>query len=427
MRRLGKGQSVKFFAPTDIDRKIKAACEKFCCPSESLGAIDVLRWVMVETCVELSHSVPHWVAQGIDYQNRARAWEGFIRPEGDRLHELQEHWLQPEAKTLQEMYGSSPREPPSRTVCKHHPEADFSRIDKRCNDLGFARESVLRAHLDEEQEREVDVEMEQEWQIERPPRVKPAEHNLREEVRTLVEYGRIMKGTATFVRLVKALKNQNTASTELKPWGEKLITTRDFANTVLTNRSANTSDYIRPINWVLTLNTDAPDGASGTLILLSPFEVNELLPNIRKSKFAHLHMYSPRVMQNCISFENLTFYTVPPPTSVAPDPHVVMQLNLMAGQLYVLDFATYAKLLEFLGLVSHTSTPGEDMPAGIAGDGFVRPEHRRGQMREACPFNQSPIPFIKDIVSSRRKGMSYFPTHLGKILITSPLSLEDFK
>jgi hypothetical protein len=332
MRRLGKGQSVKFFAPMDIDRQIKAACKQFGdCPSDSVGVIDVLRWVMLETCADLSASVPHWVAQGVDYQNRTCAWQGFIRFEGDRLDELKEYWLQSEAKTLQEMYGSLPPEkPPSHMVRKHHPEADFSVIERRCNDLGFTRESVWRAHLDEEQEREVDVELEQERQIERPPRVKPARHKLRGEVRALVERGRITQGTAAFVCLVGALKSQSGASTQINSWTTKLIATKDFADTVLTNGSANASDYIRPINWILTLNKHAPDGGRGALVLLSPFKVNELLPSIRTSRFVHLHMYSPRVMQNCISFENLMFYTVPTPSPwVAPDPYVMMQLNLM--------------------------------------------------------------------------------------------------
>lgn len=420
MRRLGNGQSVKFFAPMDIDQKIKQF-------SDSPGAIDVLRWVMLETCDDLSHSVPHWVAQGFNFQNRTCAWQGFVQSDGDHHDELREYWLQPEAKTLQEMYGSSLQEKSSCTI-RTHPNANFSEIDGRRDDLGFARESVLRAHLDEEQEREVDVELEQEWQIERPPGVEPAKHNLHGDVGVLVKCGRFVQGSTAFVSLVEALKNQSGALTKVSSWTKKLIATKDFADTVLTHDSVEAPDYLRPINWILTLNKDAPDGGSGALVLLSPFEVNELLPNIRTSKFAHLHTYSPRVIQNAISFENLMFYTVPTPSRwVAPDPYITMQLNLMAGQLYILDFATYAKLLDFLGLVSHTSTPQEDMPEDISGGGFVRPDYHRGRMREVCPFKKSPIPFIKAIVNLRRKGMSYFPTHLGKILITSPLAPEDFE
>ena len=429
MRRLGNGQFVRFFSPVDIDKKIKAACKRFGDRrSDSLGAVDVLRWVISETCSDLANSIPHWVAQGIDYQNRGRAWDGFISSEGDRLDELKEYWLQPEGKTLQEMYGLSAT---SSTVCSHHPEADFAMIDTRCDDLGFTRGSVLRAHFDEEQEREVDVEIEREWQPERPPCVEPAQHNLRQEVQCLVRHGRITQGTGAFVHLFEAMESSSkaavAASAEMGSWTKHLIATKDFVDTVRTNLPMNASDYLRPINWILTLNKDAPNGGGGSIIVLSPFETNELLPSIRKSKFVHLHVYSPRVMENCISLENLDFYTIPIQSPwVPPDPCVMMQLNLMAGQLYMLDFATYAKLLDFLGLVSHTATPHKDIPDEITGDGFILPENRRGRMKDVCPFKKSPIPFIKEIVGLRRKGMSYFPTHLGKILITSPLSEEDF-
>src|ERR1700733_12618286 len=105
MRRLGKGQTVKYFAPMDIDRKIKAAREQFGdFSSNSLGAVDVLRWVIGETCSDLANSVPHWISQGLDYQNRKRAWEAFVSSDGDHVDELKEYWLQQEAKSLQEMY-----------------------------------------------------------------------------------------------------------------------------------------------------------------------------------------------------------------------------------------------------------------------------------------------------------------------------------
>ena len=98
----------------------------------------------------------------MDYQNRKPAWDSFIGSDGKHVDELKEYWLQPEAKSLQEMYDSSLGETRSRTVPSRHFQADFSTIDRRCKDLGFTRDSVLHAHLDEEQEREVDVEMERE-------------------------------------------------------------------------------------------------------------------------------------------------------------------------------------------------------------------------------------------------------------------------
>ena len=370
MRRLGKGQSVKFFVPVDIDQGIKAVRSQYDDYfGASLGATNVLRWAISKTCSDLENSFPHWNAQHRDYQNCQCTWERFICSKGDHLDELRKYWLQPEAKMLEEMYGSLPREESSRPALMH-------------------------IHLDEEQEREVNVEVEQESLIERPPQVEPAKHELSQAVRQLVSHGQILQNSAAFVCLFEVLGCLcREPATYVDPWTKKVIATKDFINTI---SPVNGSDYIRPINWILTLNKNALGNGSSTRILLSPFEVNKLLPSIHGSKFVHLHMYSPRVMRNCISFDALTFYTIPTLSSswTAPDPGVVMQLNLMAGQLYLPDFAVYAQLLEFLGLVSRTYMPTESMPAEITGDGFVPPNHCHGRMRDICPFQRNPIPFV---------------------------------
>ncbi len=76
MRQLGQGQSVMFFAPLEIDLKIRGVAKKS--ESDVLETIDVLRWVMTETCNDITHHVPHWAQQGLDYFRRRDAWTNFV-------------------------------------------------------------------------------------------------------------------------------------------------------------------------------------------------------------------------------------------------------------------------------------------------------------------------------------------------------------
>jgi len=171
-----------------------------------------------------------------------------------------------------------------------------------------------------------------------------------------------------------------------------------------------------------------PRENTGRLVLLSPFEANELLPQIRLHQTVSLHMYLPRVMQNCVSFEDLRFYTIPPcqPSWVPPAQQLIAQLNIVAGQLYIQNFAAYTRLLDFLGLFSRSSCTSPETPAEIQGDGFVLERFRRGRMQTLCPFKQSPVPFVKSIMDFRRKGMGYLPTHVGKVLNAAPLDETHF-
>ncbi|OBZ77703.1 hypothetical protein A0H81_01999 [Grifola frondosa] len=102
MRKLGNGHSVMFFAPLEIDRSIRKAAKKT--ESDAVKIIDILRWVMLETCSDIQHRAHQWAEQGFDHGNRASAWSEFcsgkISSDG-----LASSWLQREAKSLEEMYG----------------------------------------------------------------------------------------------------------------------------------------------------------------------------------------------------------------------------------------------------------------------------------------------------------------------------------
>jgi hypothetical protein len=68
MRLLGHGQSIKFFAPPEVDQVIRQAFSMS--DSDRISVSDILHWAMLESCSEIQHFLPHWREQGIQYANR---------------------------------------------------------------------------------------------------------------------------------------------------------------------------------------------------------------------------------------------------------------------------------------------------------------------------------------------------------------------
>ena len=413
MRKLGHGQSVMFFAPPEIDRSIHELAGKN--QSERIQVLDILRWAMLETCTDIQRHIPHWAQQGIDYERRKNAWVEFSSSGNSSVEVVKSSWLQSEARNLQEMYGLSP----TLTGSSGDSVLDYAAFSipvmrDRFRMLGVL--SLSDPRMDEEQEREVSHEIERERQVERPPKAEAARHQLHEDVRKFVETGLIPTNSSAFVSLFAPLDHIAPTSRGPRVWSSQLLATRDFATTIQSPfRSA--TDYLRPVNWIIS---SAP---RGNLVVLSPYEVNFLLPNIRKAKAVHLHLYTPRVTQAMKCFDDLRFHCIPSlPLSWVPPTREISQLNLWAGQLYLANYEAYLRLCMFLGVY-----PKKDRGTSIQLDGFIKPEHRRGEMVTLCQFTESPLPFLKELMGLRRKGTSYLSTHLGQILCARFLTEEDFR
>ncbi|KAI0253215.1 hypothetical protein BJV78DRAFT_1302727 [Lactifluus subvellereus] len=399
MRQLGKGQSVMFFAPGEVDRRIRSHM-----PSERrrVRVLDILRWAMHETCEDIRHHLPLWAQQGIDHRRRFTASKDYDKTAD--LDVLRSAWVQPESRTLEEMYH-----PHSKTQgngltpdVKNIPE-----LYERMKKLGVVQMTDVRRA--EEQEREVDHEVEREFQVQRPPRVRPAQHVIREDIRTFVKTGKIPSSSTRIYPLFYP-----TGISELDScveWSPSPLATEDFAITMENSNGKRLTDYLRPVNWILSSGS----GKESTVIVISPYEANALLPIIRKSKEVRLHVYAPRVTVSMRSFSDLTFYSIPesPAQLWSAPPHVRTELNIFAGQLYFDSREEYERLCELLALT--TAHPGAQYNEV---DGFVPPRYRTGGV---SPFETSKIQQLKELIGLRRKGMGYDKTHLGQVLNARPL------
>ncbi|KAG9312774.1 hypothetical protein JVU11DRAFT_6186 [Chiua virens] len=412
MRKLGHGHSVMFFAPPDVDRTIRAVTGKKDLTIQVTTA-DVLCWTIHETWVDVQQWTPHWAQQGMIHKSRYETWTRFS--DGDLTRDaLSNAWLQPEGKSLAELYGPSNTESSSSTLSALDPG-----IRQRCEALGVL--SFPSAQLDEEQEREVNREREREREVELPSKAEPAEHSVHPDVETFVETGIIppLHSGSAFQPVFTSLKKSTAATRDADVWSSFILATTDFCRTIKPESTHGTMDrYLRPVQWVLT----SKRADNQVLVLVSPFEVHTLLPDIRVSECVHLHLYAPRTSQRVKPSDDLKLYTIPPlpSDSWTPPWNLIDQLNVFSGQLYLRDYQSYLRLCRFLGV------PAKDSPNDITPrwNLFNIP----GSFEEnEIRFSDSPLPSVMALLGIRSKGRPFAHTHMGRILQGQVLMEKDFE
>ncbi|KAG1853153.1 hypothetical protein DFJ58DRAFT_396412 [Suillus subalutaceus] len=401
MRKLGNGHSVMFFAPTEVDRNIRSATHKT--DTDDVDVADILHWAMLETCLDIQMRAFHWVQQGSDFNARHSAWTQFSRAPATSISILETAWLQPEERSLEDMYA--PRSP-SQVL----PVCDAG-IRRKCEELGV--QMGPERSMDEEQEREVVHEIEKERQVQRPRKLKAAAQDLHVHVRRFIKTGRIPTGSPAFIPALSSLVNTAAEFHERDQWAQNVLVTRDFARTVGTMQRED--EYLRPVNWIVISDV-------GLLVIMSPNEVDILLPDIRNSNVVHLCVYTPRTTNTMKACDDLQLYRVPSTPHLTPSEPLICQLNLFAGQLYFSSYEMYLHTCNFLGL---NAPDLEDKDLIADSDGFIK-EEKRPSARASCSFKRSQLPPLKELFGMRRKGMGYLPTHLGKMFNGRILTEGDF-
>jgi len=405
MRQLGKGHSVMFFAPREVDHCIRGLFPSGMASGGRIGVLDVVRWAIHGTCEDICHHLTYWAQQGLDHHKRLAAYKEYKSSRD--LAVLRNAWLQSESQTLEEMYWIAP----GTKLC--HEINSIPSLSERIEQLGVTK--LVDARMAEEQEREVNHEVEQEvltrtW---RPPRDEPAQHVTHPDILEFAQTGKVPEPSMHISPLLAPL-NMVKALDSTAEWSPSPLATIDFMTTILHSDSMGLTGYLRPVNWILSSGS----GKKSVVIVISPHEANTLLPIIRESNTVRLHIYATRVTYSMRSFSDLTFYSVPDSqTELWSAPaHVRTELNLFSGQLYFDSREEYEMVCGLLALsIAHPGAKYSEV------DGFVPPMYRTGR---SSPFTRSRISILKTLVGLRRKGKGYHLTHLGQVLNGKPLSEE---
>jgi hypothetical protein len=415
MRKLGHGHSVIFFAPPEVDRSIRASmvCRKK--PNTPVTTVDILSWAIQETWTDIRRRAAYWAQQGMSHKSRYDAWSRFCNDD-ITPKQLSDAWIQPELKSLADLYAPCESKNAQSDLSALDP-----RIRQRCKDLGVL--SLPSAQMEEEQEREVNREREREREVELPPKAEPAEHFLHPDVVSFVKTGIIppLHSGSAFLPVFTTLEKSSAASREVDVWSPHILATVDFCKTIKPESTRGTSldRYLRPVQWILSRKNNRDQ----VLVLLSQFEADRLMPDIKASECVHLHLYAPRTSQRMKPLDDLRFHSIPPlPSDWTPPWALIDQLNVFAGQLYLRDYESYLRLCRFLGVpTSITDAPND---TAIQRNLFNIP----GSFEEMeITFLGSPLPSVMALLAVRSRGRPFAQTHMGKILQGQFLSEKDFE
>ncbi|TKA72547.1 hypothetical protein B0A55_07749 [Friedmanniomyces simplex] len=332
MRKLGKGQTVVFCVPELIAAKIS----RFALKSTSAGIAkpDILHWAITETWTDMRRSMPLWASQGVHFDRQDALWKVAQDATSTTVLPQQQAkaFLEPEAL---------------RTVIRR-------RFTRRCQELENL--SFSATTLQEEQERELSLEIEREQQVQKAAPAQPLPHSLHADLVRFVATGLLPPSSPACQPAFVALKNTiATCGTidvaELSEGSESdLLITMDFARTIDTSKSGSSAEldsFQRPVQWILTaLHRDTVT----KMLVISPYEAQELYTRIQASTRVALHLYTPRCNNVFRSRDRLDFYTVPyrpaPPTI---HPRLVAQLNLFAGRLYFDNYEDFKYMCSSVG------------------------------------------------------------------------------
>ncbi|CAG8959752.1 hypothetical protein HYFRA_00001658 [Hymenoscyphus fraxineus] len=409
LRKLGKGQSVVFVAPLEVQSKILECCGKH--DATTIEVEDVLLWTIQNSWEFTKKGMPLWATQGMRHYRRAAACD----LSGDEP-QIPIGILEKEAMTLDERYGLDRKSLEEGVVCRGRfasvenlARGELASIRAKCREFGLS--DFGDSDLHEEQERELHPENEREQQVEPPVPARAYRHTVHENIRRLVRTGQLLTDEGVFPAFQVFGLTRARDLLDLNHWSSDLGISHDFLHTVQIPNEGNKDSFLRPVHWVLSFK--GPH-AEEKYLILSPYEVHELLPHIRGSNRVRLHVYTARLSLSNRSLESLSFCAVPPVPGNWIIPKISTQLNLFAGQLYLRDEAEYQTLCRFLGLRFKHPYQGVEVGA----DGFIAPESRQNQDAETaavCKFERSPIDFLRLVTGFRRLGQSFTNSHMGRI------------
>jgi hypothetical protein len=430
MRKLGHGQNITFLASDEV---IHLIVEATGCAVQDITSMQVLMWTIQETWKQLQTSLPAYVVQGHSFVRREKEWtkfaEGRLTPQ-----QLATNLCETESRRLEEMYGPDAQREYLWIHEYHSPNAqsEISRaIYKLCR--GFETFSMVDAGLHEEKEVELIHEREVERVVERPPPVMAAEHTLHPDIAHFIRTGQIPQPSDAFAMAAEALRYTSIPIPRgIQNILSNLLVTKDFCWTIQLNPSSTASmDYfIRPVEWLVVANVPSPLW----VVALSPFEVNALFKTIKELQNVRLYPFSSRNSLQMKSFESFDRYILP---SQAPPPafpyHLVHQINIFAGSIFLRDFQTYKDVCKLLGLhfdkiePDTSSNLSDTSNVVIDSTYFVIDPAKRARLgMNDIGFEESPVPFLTKLLTTRRHGQGLGPSHMGKLLQGVKLQEDEF-
>lgn len=423
MRKLGHGQSVVFCVPPEIRTKIREMlpdAER----QREIQPRDILRWSIQGTWAKSRREVQLWASQGRRHEKSQRLWTEFTRGNGTPTPSQAKQLLEPEAQTILERYRPGPREQEEEGDAVQ----DFGPSDPITAKLrDFDALECDAAALHEEQERELAPEIETEREQERPPSENPERHILHDDIKRFAAEGIIIPGSVAYRPAFSSLSRTRAGEefdiANISPTiAPNLLVTTDFSQTVkLPNGVGVFQDsYLRPVQWVAVSPKKA--GEDPFILIVSPYEANELMRDMSPKSPTTLHVYCPRINPAYPSLDDLRLFSFPRKQDGTISKQLLGALNLFSGQLYFNDYEMYVSTCRFLGLSWENAKNGEELDS----NGFIL-QDSDGRVGGESGLPKSPVKFLRDLMIMRQDSQAIGGTHVGDMLDNPRLTEGTFK
>ncbi|KAB8287403.1 hypothetical protein EYC80_010107 [Monilinia laxa] len=401
LRQLGTTQSITFFAPPEVHQSILDVCAKQrgkLAQSLLVNSSHVVWWLLEQTCRTNQHLQNLYLAQGTDFCRRMDAQWKYTEIFTDNAH--RDTYLQViqnlEHQTLEKLYGGVTNIQSVTEMASTKLMGFMKQLDKQRQTISNTRSHIHSSILEEvEQEREVEFQIEQVRQVQKPTHYEaltfPALHP---NIVLFAQTGNLLLGGG-YEHIFDALARTDVGRKyDARRTKSKLYVSMEFMRTVELGSRRSNDNFLRPVEWILW----SPSNETALIVISE--EVELLIPMIRTASkpMVHLITYAAPVTKSMQHFNGLSYYVLPNlPNGYKTPEWLSIELGIFAGRLYI-NFTEYASLSDYLQL-SHeiTSSP----PLDYAGDASI--------------FTNNPIEFLSEWLTLRRKGQEIMHTPMGYI------------
>ena len=397
LRKLGHGQSIMFLAPPEVHQSILEVVKRG--HGTNLDVSDVIEWSLEQSCLNIEQCQPLHVMQGLSHYERLDKMEKFRieYTSSSVAQQTIDNFREEEQQSLSDLYAPSPMKTVHASLFgrfKGSANENANHLLRVWEELDPSTSHNVSAQ--EEHERELAQEVEEEVQIERPGQKTPMVPQMDERLFQFIKSGN-QSDLLRFSTAVEAVIRASSVKCFVHEKSISLYVSNDFAAVVKKQNhdKDNYDQYLRPVNYVLASKHPSAKGQTAALLIISQYEVNVLLPDIRRSKNVALHIYEPRLAKSLKAADSPAAYGTSGGNWRSIDADVRLQLHIFAGQLYANTKAEYERL-------------------------------RRAYIPPAPEPLIGTLNFLKEWMSIRRRGLDYQRTHIGKICSAQVLEEEDF-
>ncbi|CAL8134250.1 unnamed protein product [Orchesella dallaii] len=448
MRKLGEGQSVQFYLSHEANNKIKEMKknikigDKY---SDAISVKDILLWVGRNSREFEEEGLPYWAASARNYTQKLAADEMFemARDKSKEAGEtLAKQCEDPEIFDLQTIYGTYKTKQrlvevilawfsdvEAKLKKDGAPEGRLITLPEEIRSIISMYKSLVQKQiqkhipnheflfsmLEEEQEKELEPEMEKQVNVERPPHESALTPKMRKNVELFVRLGgQLHVNKKGIVRLSDIFRKTTFCNLiQSDYWKGNIFATKDFLSVIKSKEDSILDSFLRPMTYITSWSPPSSSTVKSpveSMLLLSAFEVNELMPLFRsrgkEETAVTLHMFTGRYMEGQDILVNKPRLQLPlSRQGVQLSPNMMAPFLIAAGNLFYASMEEQIAFASFLGLLPR---PWEDEVEAafnsglIEKTGFVKPNsHSKQWLCLNSMFQRDPSEMVRAILRCR--------------------------